>query len=230
MYVPAHFAMTDEQIEAVLARMGAADLVTSHADGLVSTPLPLLFDPSAGEHGSLLGHVARNNTQWSTPTTAEALVLVRPTDHYVSPSWLPSTDEHGRVVPTWDYLAVHVYGQLVAHDDPGWTLDVVHRLTERHESGLAHPWAIEDAPTDYVTAMLRAIVGIEVRITRIVAKAKLAQNKAPADVAALADALAAQGDPVGARLVREVSLPAAQRRAELLADLATRRTPAGDGR
>ena len=234
MYVPAHFAMTDEQITQVLAGLGQADLVTSHADGLMATPLPLLFDPSVGERGALLGHVARNNTQWSLPCVGESLVIAHLTDHYVSPAWLPSTAEHGQTVPTWDYVTVHAYGELVAHDDPAWTLDMGRRLTEDHESArtrgstgaaAAPRWSVDAAPADHITRMLRAIVGLELRITRVVGKAKMAQNKTPADVAALADALAAQSDPIGEQWLREQSLPAARRRAAVLADVATRRSP-----
>lgn len=222
MYVPAHFAMTDDQIQDVLLRMGSADLVTHHESGLLATLLPFVFDASIGAHGALLGHVARNNRQWSEPTTCESLVVVTLTDHYVSPAVLPSTREHGRVVPTWDYVTVHVYGNLVAHDDLAWTSQVVRRLTERHEGqpGSARQgWTVDDAAPGYVEAMLRAIVGLELRITRIEAKAKMAQNKAPADVVALAELLAAQGDAEGERWLREVSLPAAQTRADTLSAL-----------
>ena len=213
--------MTDDQVSGVLARIGSAELVTHHGDaGLVATNLPFLHVPSAGTHGALLGHVARNNRQWSDPVDGEALVIVTETDHYVSPAWLPSTAEHGKVVPTWDYVTVHVYGELIAHDDVEWTADLVRRLTERHEVGAERPWSIEDAADGYVEAMLRAIVGVEVRITRIVGKAKMAQNKAPADVQAIADVLGAQGDSDGERWLREVSLPAAQRRSALLAQVA----------
>lgn len=234
MYVPAHFAMTDEQVTDVLSRLGQADLITQHDQGLLATPLPMLLDRSRGERGALLGHVARNNTQWSLPTIGESLVIAHVTDHYVSPAWLPSTHAHGQTVPTWDYVTVHVYGELVAHDDPAWTLDVVRRLTDHHEArrvavgsgAVAAPrWSVDDAPADYVERMLRAIVGLELRITRIEAKAKMAQNKTPADVASLADAVAAQGDSVGLQWLREVSGPAAQRRAQLLQEVATRAAP-----
>ena len=222
MYVPAHFAMTDAQIQDVLMRMGSADLVTHHASGLLATPLPFVFDPSRGAHGALLGHVARNNRQWSEPTTCESLVVVSLTDHYVSPADVPSSREHGRVVPTWDYVTVHVYGDLIAHDDLVWTGQVVRRLTDRHEgrSGSGRPeWSVDEAAPGYVDAMLRAVVGLELQITRIEAKAKMAQNKAPADVVALAELLAAEGDAEGERWLRDVSLPAAQARADTLAAL-----------
>lgn len=235
MYVAGHFAMTDEQIASVLQELGQADLVTQHARGLAATPLPLLWQPSQTGHGALLGHVARNNRQWSEPSTGEALVIAHVTDHYVSPAWLPSTAEHGRVVPTWDYVTVHAYGTLIAHDDPAWTRDVVRRLTEHHErrrvaaaggAGEAGEpvWSMDDAPADHVERMLRAIVGIEIRLTRWEAKAKMAQNKAPQDVAALAHVLDTGGDEVGGRWLRDVSLPAAERRAATVADLRNRRS------
>ena len=222
--------MTDDQVAQVLARMGSAEFVTHHPEtGLVATNLPFLFDPSIGPRGALLGHVARNNRQWSDPVEGEALVIVTETDHYVSPAWLPSTAEHGKVVPTWDYVTVHVYGEVVAHDDAEWTREVVQRLTEHHEARAtadqARPWSTGDAADGYVNAMLRAIVGIEVQITRVVAKAKMAQNKTPADVRALADVLAAQGDSHGSAWLREISLPAAERRAALLAEVAARKQP-----
>jgi transcriptional regulator len=137
----------------------------------------------------------------------------------VSPAWLPSKAEHGKVVPTWNYVTVHVYGELIAHDDIEWTCEVVRRLTERHELGADQPWSVEDAPEGYIDAMLRAIVGIELRITRIVAKAKMAQNKTPADVEAIASVLAAQGDSRGEDWLRKISLPAAERRAALIAEV-----------
>lgn len=229
MYVAAHFAMSPAQIADVLSSAGAADLVTLHAGGMVATFLPFIFDPGAGEHGALLGHVARNNDQWRHATGGEALVIVHGTDHYVSPSWLPSAAQ-GTVVPTWDYVTLHVYGSLVAHDDPEWTGTVVRRLTERHESTVTHPWTVEGAKPGYVEAMMRAIVGLELQVTRVEAKAKMAQNKTPEDVAALAGALQAGGDLEGAAFLREVSLPAAVRRAQTLADVAAgrhHRTPAG---
>lgn len=224
--------MTDDQVAQVLARMRSAEFITHHSEsGLVATNLPFLFDPTIGPRGALLGHVARNNRQWSEPVKGEALVIVTETDHYVSPAWLPSAAEHGKVVPTWDYVTVHVYGQLVAHDEADWTREVVRRLTEHHEAGsqsqtgAVRGWSMDGAADGYVEAMLRAIVGIEVQITRVLAKAKMAQNKTPADVRALADVLVAQGDSHGSAWLREVSLPAAERRAALLAEIATRKQP-----
>jgi transcriptional regulator len=203
MYVPAHFGMDDEDVRALLAGHGAADLVTSTSQGLLATMLPFLFDPDAGEHGALLGHVARNNPQWREPATGEALVIVRGPDAYVSPSWYASKAEHGRVVPTWNYVTAHVYGQFVVHDDPVWVEELVRRLTAKHEAQRDPAWGVDDAPPRYVAGQLRAIVGVEVRITRIEAKAKLSQNRPEADVAGVvaglrADEQGAIADAVGA--------------------------------
>ena len=194
MYVPASFAMSEADVRALLAGHGAADLVTSTSRGLLATMLPFVFEPDAGEHGCLLGHVARNNPQWREPVTGEALVIVRGTDAYVSPSWYASKVEHGRVVPTWNYVTAHVYGRLVVHDDPEWVEALVRRLTDQREATLPHPWSVDDAPAAFVAGQLRAIVGVELQITRIEAKAKLSQNRPAADVDGVVAGLAARGD------------------------------------
>jgi transcriptional regulator len=189
VYVPTHFAAGGDDITSLLENHGAADLVTATADGLLATFLPFVFDPSVGEHGALLGHVARNNDQWRRPPigppTAAALVIVRGPDAYISPTWYASKAEHGRVVPTWNYVTAHVYGSLVIHDDPVWVDALVRRLTQRHESGAAstgRPWTPDDAPARYIQGQLRAIVGVEVVISRIEAKLKLSQNRPAADI------------------------------------------------
>src|SRR6201991_416408 len=173
MYIPAHFAAGDATVKDLLVRHGAADLITLTEDGLLATMLPFAYEPAAGEHGALLGHVARNNDQWRRPAQGESLAIVRGPDAYVSPSWYAAKAEHGRVVPTWNYVTAHVYGRLVVHDDPAWVEDVVRRLTAKHEAARAEPWSVDDAPEKFVAGQLRAIVGVELAITRIEAKAKL---------------------------------------------------------
>ena len=207
MYVPAHFAMSAEEVAELLARHGAADLITLTGDGLLATMLPFVHEPAAGERGALYGHLARNNDQWRRPAIGESLAIVRGPDAYVSPSWYASKAEHGRVVPTWNYLTAHVYGRLVVHDDPEWVEAVVRRLTAKHEGDLAaaRPWSVDDAPRGYVEGQLRAIVGIELRITRIEAKAKLSQNRPQADVAGVIAGLAARGDHRGAAAVERAN-------------------------
>jgi transcriptional regulator len=202
MYVPAHFGMDDDAVRELLIHHGAADLVTATAGGLVATLLPFVFEPDAGEHGALLGHVARNNDQWRREVVGEALVIVRGPDAYISPGWYATKREHGRVVPTWNYVTAHVYGRLVVHDDPAWVEGLVRRLTAKHEASLPHPWAVDDAPPAFVAGQLRAIVGIELRITRIEAKAKLSQNRPEADVEGVVQGLEARGDHRSADAVR----------------------------
>jgi transcriptional regulator len=211
MYIPAHFAADDGTVRELLARHGAADLITLTADGLLATMLPFAYEPTAGERGALYGHVARNNDQWRKPALGESLAIVRGPDAYVSPSWYAAKAEHGRVVPTWNYLTAHVYGRLVVHDDPGWVEDVVRRLTAKHEAArLTSPaqppaWSVDDAPRAFIEGQLRAIVGLELQITRIEAKAKLSQNRPMADVAGVVAGLTARGDDRSAAAVEHAN-------------------------
>jgi transcriptional regulator len=187
VYIPDHFRPTDEDVAALLTNMGAADLITATADGLLATMLPLIHEaagasPDAGHRGRLLGHVARNNRQWKVPPVGEAMVIVRGPDAYISPAWYATKREHGRVVPTWNYITAHVHGRLVVHDDPGWVEANVRALSDRHEGSRAEPWSVDDAPLPYIAGQLRAIVGVEIVISRIEAKFKLSQNRSADDV------------------------------------------------
>ncbi|MBV9795010.1 MAG: FMN-binding negative transcriptional regulator [Actinobacteria bacterium] len=205
MYVPAHFAVDDAQVHELLVHHGAADLITNTDQGLLATLLPFVFDPEAGPHGALLGHVARNNDQWRIAARGESLVIVRGADAYISPGWYQSKREHGRVVPTWNYVTAHVYGNLIVHDDPVWVENLVRRLTAKHEAARAEPWSVDDAPEKFVAGQLRAIVGVELAITRIEAKAKLSQNRPEADVAAVIEGLRERGDEQAAQDVAEAN-------------------------
>jgi len=202
VYVPAHFAVNDAAVRELLTHHGAADLVTATPNGLLATLLPFVYDPAVGEHGALLGHLARNNPQWRSPVLGEALVIVRGPDAYVSPGWYASKAEHGRVVPTWNYVTAHVHGRLVVHDNPGWIEALVRRLTDRHEAHSARPWSVDDAPAAFVAGQLRAIVGVELVISRVEAKAKLSQNRPGADIDGVVAGLEARGDHVSAQAVR----------------------------
>jgi len=205
MYVPAHFAMTDGAVAELLTRHGAADLVTSTDDGLMATMLPFVYEASVGDRGALLGHLARTNDQWRHAAHGESLVIVRGPDAYVSPTWYPSKVEHGRVVPTWNYVTAHVYGQLVVHDDPTWVEGLVRRLTVKHEADRTPPWSPDDAPPVFLAGQLRAIVGVELLITRIEAKAKLSQNRPAADVDGVVAGLTADGDRLLAEAVERAA-------------------------
>jgi transcriptional regulator len=201
MYIPAHFVPDDATVTELLAQHGAADLVTVTSQGLLATMLPFIHDPAVGENGALLGHLARNNDQWKTPAVGEALVIVRGPDAYVSPSFYASKAEHGKVVPTWNYMTAHVYGRLVVHDDPAWVEQLVRRLTGKHEASSQRPWSVDDAPPPFIAGQLRAIVGVEVAISRIEAKAKLSQNRPAADIDGVIAGLRARGDDRSATAV-----------------------------
>lgn len=193
MYIPAHFAAGPDSVQQLLSRPAAANLITATANGILATLMPFVFDPTAGEHGALHGHLARNNPQWSEPAAGESLAIIQGAVAYISPSWYASKAEHGRVVPTWNYSTVHVYGNLVIHDDPAWLASHVRRLSDHNEAGSERPWTVDDAPERYIAGQLRAIVGVELLITRIEAKHKLSQNRPDADVDGVVAGLRARG-------------------------------------
>jgi transcriptional regulator len=216
VYIPDHFRPTDDEVAALLANIGAADLITATGEGLLATMLPLIHEApgssqAAGEHGRLMGHVARNNRQWKVPPIGEAMVIVRGPDAYISPSWYATKREHGRVVPTWNYVTAHVHGELVVHDDPDWVATNVRALTGRHERARAEPWSVDDAPPPYIAGQLKAIVGVEIVIHRIESKFKLSQNRSLADVdgaiAGLEDETDAGGGRATAAAMRAEAVP-----------------------
>lgn len=201
MYIPAHFSPDEALVGELLHHHGAADLVTVTPSGLVATLLPFIYVPEAGSHGSLHGHLARSNSQWQLESAGESLAIVRGPDAYITPGWYAAKTEHGRVVPTWNYVTAHVYGQFIVHDDPVWTEDLVRRLTTKHEAYRDHPWSVDDAPRPFIEGQLRAIVGVELLISRIEAKAKLSQNRPPADVEGVIAGLRERGDSESADAV-----------------------------
>ncbi|HEY2654540.1 MAG TPA: FMN-binding negative transcriptional regulator [Solirubrobacteraceae bacterium] len=194
MYLPKHFTADEVQARELLTGVRAADLVTATSEGLFATFLPLIYDESVGESGALLGHVARKNDHWRLEPIGESMVIVHGPGGYITPSWYETKREHGKVVPTWNYLTAHVHGRLVIHDDVGWLERLVRRLTDRHEAERAEPWAADDAPRDYIESQLRAIVGVELRISRVEAKAKLGQNRSSADIDGVIEGLRERGD------------------------------------
>lgn len=195
MYVPPAFRETDRTvIHETMRAAGLASLVTSTASGLLCTPLPLLLDAEEGEMGTLYGHVAKANPQWKEPPSGDAMAIFMGPDAYVTPSWYESKGRDGKVVPTWNYVAIHAYGPVEFFEDPGRLLELVTRLTERHETARPEPWAVTDAPPDFIQAQLRGIVGVRLPIARIDAKRKMSQNRNPEDRAGVKAALAASPD------------------------------------
>jgi len=193
VYLPHHFEMSD--VPGFLAAHPAALLVTSAAGGYPSaTLMPYLLDADR-----CLMHMARANEHWQLiEPGSPALAVVQGAQSYVSPSSYPSKARHGRVVPTWNYSAVHLTGRVTVHDDVTWLRDLVTRLTDRHEHGRPDPWAVTDAPAKYVDGQLRAIVGIELVVERVEAKAKLSQNRDAEDRAGVLSFLELEAPQVAA--------------------------------
>ncbi len=190
MYTPPAFRDDDEEsLRATIRAARLANFVTATAEGPLATPLPLYLDESEGGHGVIYGHLARANPQWRVPPLGDGLAIFMGPDAYVTPSWYASKQETGKVVPTWNYVAVHVYGPVEFFDDPDRLLEAVRRLTELHEGERASPWAVSDAPPDFVQAQLRGIVGLRMPITRLEGKRKMSQNRNAADRAGVAAGL-----------------------------------------
>jgi transcriptional regulator len=207
MYQPAHGKFEVDDPAALLAKLSAsvpATLVTHGPDGFRASILPMLFDRDDGQHGMLRGHLARGNPHWRAIEASiaaggdgagEALAVFDGPDAYVSPAWYEEKRLTGKVVPTWNYVTVQAHGTISTIHDPEWLIPHVGRLVARHEAGRPDPWSLSDAPEDYVRTQARAIVGLELRITRLEAKAKLTQNRSAADIDGAIEGLSA-GTPL----------------------------------
>jgi transcriptional regulator len=180
LYQPAHFI--EQDADALLSLMTAAPLATLVRGGaeLAADILPLEVE-RVGDGWRITGHVARANPLWRQADGQPVLAVFQGPQGYVSPNWYPSKFQHGKAVPTWNYTMVQAHGTLRAIEDPEWLRAFVTRLTERHEGGRPAPWHVADAPPDYIDAMLKAIVGIEIEVTRLEGKFKLSQNRSAED-------------------------------------------------
>lgn len=185
MYQPAHgkFVVDDPlALLTELARDRAATLVSLGDDGYLTTMLPLIVVPALGERGVLQGHVARANPHWrALEGQPQAIVIFHGADAYISPAWYPEKQKNGKVVPTWNYSMVVVHGTITVHHEHDWKLANVRELVTRHEGQRDKPWAVDDAPPDYIDVQAKAVVGLEMAIERIDAKQKLTQNRSLED-------------------------------------------------
>lgn len=206
MYLPDHYIETrPEELHRLMTEFPLGALVLQGPGGLDANHLPFILDPHQGAHGHLLAHVAKANPLWREVNDGdEALVIFRAANAYISPNWYPTKQEHHRTVPTWNYQVVHAHGTIWIREDEAYLRGVVARLTRDHEfqSGQAKPWKMTDAPREYIAQQLEAIVGLEIRISRLVGKWKLGQNREERDRLAAADALGARGDTVTSAAMR----------------------------
>ena len=207
MYMPSAFRQDDlAELHAQMQASPFALLTSAGAAGVQASHLPLLLEPGEGEFGTLYGHFARANQHWrDLQDGAEALTVFSGPDAYISPGWYPAKAEHGKVVPTWNYIAVHARGPVELIEEPERLLQIVSRLSDQHESGRERPWAVSDAPRDYLDSMLRAIVGFALPIRRLEGKWKLGQNRSAADQAGVRDGLAASPSPGDRELAARMS-------------------------
>ncbi len=185
MYIPRLFSESDrDALHGFIERHPLGALVTSSGEhGFFATHLPLLLDRERGAFGVLQGHIARANPHHERAASGDSsLVIFSGPDAYVTPSWYPSKQEHGKVVPTWNYIAVHATGVLRFIDDRDFLMTHLDRLTDRHEASQSHPWAMHDAPLDFLEQLARATIGVEIEITALEGKYKLSQNRSAADV------------------------------------------------
>lgn len=195
MYLPQAFR--EDRPEVLHAAMRAASLPilvgTGPDGGLIASHVPMLLDETDGPHGTLIGHLAKVNPH--TKGTGEALAIFTGPDSYITPSWYPNKPADGKVVPTWNYVAVHASGPIEFFNDPDRLMEIVTRLTNLHEAGRAQPWAVSDAPADYIQMMLRGITGFRLQIAKLEGKWKMSQNRDQPTRAAVAAGLQADGKP-----------------------------------
>ncbi len=190
MYVPRHFQETDvPTLHAAIRDIAFGTLVSAGPDGLIASHVPMFLDPAQGPNGTLIGHVARANPHGRVASEIEALAMFVGANCYVTPSYYAAKREHGKVVPTWNYVAVHAYGRLEWFDDAERLLALVTRLTDIHETPRADRWAVTDAPADFVAGMLKGFIGFALPIARLEGKWKMSQNRPAADYPGIVEGL-----------------------------------------
>ncbi|EUC13082.1 FMN-binding negative transcriptional regulator [Paraburkholderia sp. SIMBA_049] len=196
MYIPAHFAETRKEVlHSRIVQHPFGTLITHGSSGLDANHIPFELAAEDGELGVLRAHVARANPVWQEVANGdEVLVVFHAGDAYISPNWYPSKHELHKQVPTWNYMVVHAHGRITILDDERYVRGVVGRLTRTHEASEPKPWKMGDAPKDYVDAMVKAIVGVQIEVTRLVGKSKLSQNKEARDIQGAAEALKSSGE------------------------------------
>jgi transcriptional regulator len=207
MYLPKHFEVTSvPTMHSFIEQNPFGTLVCQTSLGMVANHIPFELDVVSGDHGVLRAHVARANPIWQQAASGvEVLVIFQGIDSYITPSWYPTKKIAGKAVPTWAYAITHAYGEVKFIQDAAWLHGLVSRLSNTQEADRPEPWSVSDAPSDYVDKLLGAIVGVEIKITRLEGKWKVDQNKQAVDRAGVAAGLKAQGDKKSLVLAELVS-------------------------
>ncbi len=203
MYIPKHFAEPRREVlHELIQRQPLATIITLNQNGINANHIPLYLDPQAGEFGTLYGHVARANSIWQEHTSQhDILAIFHGSDSYITPSWYASKAQTGKVVPTWNYAVAHAYGPLQVIDDPQWLRQQLEQLTKHNEASFEHQWQVDDAPHEYTEALLKAIVGIAIPITRLLGKWKVSQNQPHANQQSVIAGLEASNEPTASAMI-----------------------------
>ncbi len=203
MYIPPAFKEDDLNRQHELIRQHPLGLlISSSADGLQASPLPFHLVADGSSFGRLQGHLSRANPHLRTLDGGDVLIVFKGGDAYVTPTWYRSKTEHGKVVPTWNYVMVQVRGTVRVIDDHEWLRSQITRLTHDHESSRPEPWHVTDAPSSYIDGQINGIVGLEIEIRQIEGKWKVSQNRPEADRRGVADGFQSSGDAAMSSLVR----------------------------
>jgi len=197
MYIPRHNEEKRVSVmQALMVSQPLATLVTLGASGLFASHIPMVLENDGSQFGVLKGHISRANPQWRDfVSTVDALAIFAGHQHYITPNWYPGTKEHGKEVPTWNYVVVHAYGPLKVIQDEHWLLTNVEKLTAIHEAGSPVPWKVSDAPEDFIKSQLKGIVGLELPIQRLEGKWKVSQNRTESERKGVIEGLAKLNTP-----------------------------------
>jgi transcriptional regulator len=197
MYIPRHNEEKRvSEMHSLIVSRPLGTLITLGASGLFASHIPMILEDDGSRFGVLKGHISRANTQWRDfVPTVDALAIFAGHQHYITPTWYPGTKEHGKVVPTWNYVVVHAYGPLKVIQDDHWLLTNVEKLTNIHEAASPIPWKVSDAPKDFIESQLKGIVGLELPIQRLEGKWKVSQNRTERERNGVVDGLARLNTP-----------------------------------
>jgi transcriptional regulator len=197
MYIPRHNEEKRVSVmHSLMVSRPLGTLITLGSSGLFASHIPMILEDDGSQFGVLKGHISRANTQWRDfVSTVDALAIFAGDQHYITPTWYPGTKEHGKEVPTWNYVVVHAYGSLKVIQDEQWLRTNVEKLTNIHEAGSPVPWRVSDAPEDFIKSQLKGIVGLEMPIQRLEGKWKVSQNRTEQDRNGVIDGLAKLNTP-----------------------------------